>query len=146
MQARASATKALASLWRPAARQASRPPWHPVLTVSRCGGRGLRAAVCLRRPSSAELAAPHRPSQVDANLAAADIPLDLFDTIVSADAFEQLKPSPGAATAAASARAAYRPCVPSAVTSSARACSATRRYLSCCGRPAGRGPRQLRGN
>lgn len=35
------------------------------------------------------------PSQVDANLAAADIPLDLFDTIVSADAFERLKPSPG---------------------------------------------------
>ncbi len=33
--------------------------------------------------------------QVDANLAAANIPLNLFDTIVSADAFERLKPSPG---------------------------------------------------
>ena len=34
--------------------------------------------------------------QVDANLAAADIPQSLFDAIVSADAFERLKPSPGA--------------------------------------------------
>ena len=33
---------------------------------------------------------------MDANLAAADIPLALFDAIVSADAFENLKPSPGA--------------------------------------------------
>jgi hypothetical protein len=34
--------------------------------------------------------------QVDANLAAAEIPLTLFDAVVSADAFENLKPSPGA--------------------------------------------------
>lgn len=32
--------------------------------------------------------------KVDVNLSAADIPQDLFDTIVSADAFEKLKPSP----------------------------------------------------
>jgi hypothetical protein len=48
--------------------------------------------------------------QVDANLAAADIPLDLFDAIVSADAFEHLKPSPGAfmgRPAAATAKAGW---------------------------------------
>lgn len=36
-----------------------------------------------------------RAAQVHASLAAAEIPLDLFDAIVSADAFERLKPSPG---------------------------------------------------
>ena len=40
-------------------------------------------------------------SQVHANLGAAGIPLDLFDTIVSADAFEKLKPSPDIFLAAA---------------------------------------------
>lgn len=39
--------------------------------------------------------------KVDANLCAADIPQSLFDTIVSADAFEKLKPSPDIFLAAA---------------------------------------------
>lgn len=39
--------------------------------------------------------------QVEANLSAADIPLSLFDAIVSADAFEHLKPSPDIFLAAA---------------------------------------------
>lgn len=50
------------------------------------------------RPTASHLTyshIPHLTRQVDANLAAADIPLDLFDAIVSADAFEHLKPSPG---------------------------------------------------
>lgn len=40
-------------------------------------------------------------AQVHASLRAADIPLDLFDTIVSADAFERLKPAPDIFLAAA---------------------------------------------
>lgn len=39
--------------------------------------------------------------QVHASLRAADIPLDLFDAIVSADAFERLKPAPDIFLAAA---------------------------------------------
>lgn len=54
---------------------------HAPLTVQRCSPAHL----------------PATTPQVDANLAAADIPQDLFDAIVSADAFEHLKPSPGAA-------------------------------------------------
>ncbi|KAL4547533.1 hypothetical protein Ndes2526B_g06777 [Nannochloris sp. 'desiccata'] len=52
--------------------------------VAACRAAGLRTAVA----SSADLVKVH------ANLSAADIPLDLFDTIVSADAFENLKPFP----------------------------------------------------
>lgn len=59
--------------------------------VAACRAAGLRTAVA----SSADLVKVH------ANLSAADIPLDLFDTIVSADAFENLKPSPDIFLAAA---------------------------------------------
>lgn len=52
--------------------------------VEACRAAGLKTAVA----SSADLVKVH------ANLAAADIPLDLFDAIVSADAFERLKPFP----------------------------------------------------
>lgn len=52
--------------------------------VQACRAAGLRTAVA----SSADLVKVH------ANLAAADISLDLFDVIVSADAFERLKPFP----------------------------------------------------
>ena len=52
--------------------------------VKACRDAGLKTAVA----SSADLIKVH------ANLKAAEIPLDLFDTIVSADAFENLKPSP----------------------------------------------------
>lgn len=52
--------------------------------VQACRDAGLATAVA----SSADLVKVH------ANLSAADIPLDLFDAIVSADAFENLKPSP----------------------------------------------------
>ena len=50
--------------------------------------------------------APPRPSappprQVHASLAAAGIPRELFDAIVSADAFERLKPAPDIFLAAA---------------------------------------------
>lgn len=57
-----------------------------------CGQQALPAATHLTTLSQCT---PFCDRQVDANLAAADIPLDLFDTIVSADAFERLKPSPG---------------------------------------------------
>lgn len=60
--------------------------------VAACRAAGLRTAVA----SSADLVKVH------ANLSAADIPLDLFDTIVSADAFENLKPFPDIFLAAAS--------------------------------------------
>jgi beta-phosphoglucomutase-like phosphatase (HAD superfamily) len=59
--------------------------------VAACRAAGLRTAVA----SSADLVKVH------ANLSAADIPLDLFDTIVSADAFENLKPFPDIFLAAA---------------------------------------------
>lgn len=60
--------------------------------VEACRAAGLRTAVA----SSADLVKVH------ANLGAADIPLDLFDTVVSADAFERLKPFPDIFLAAAS--------------------------------------------
>lgn len=62
------------------------------LLVEACRAAGLRTAVA----SSADLIKVH------ANLQAADIPLDLFDTVVSADAFERLKPFPDIFLAAAS--------------------------------------------
>ncbi|KAK4264680.1 hypothetical protein QN277_025822 [Acacia crassicarpa] len=52
--------------------------------ISQCKGKGLKVAVA----SSADRI------KVDANLAAAALPLSLFDAIVSADAFENLKPAP----------------------------------------------------
>ncbi|XP_058738486.1 protein SUPPRESSOR OF QUENCHING 1, chloroplastic-like [Vicia villosa] len=52
--------------------------------VSQCKSKGLKVAVA----SSADRV------KVDANLAAAGLPLSLFDAIVSADAFENLKPAP----------------------------------------------------
>lgn len=60
--------------------------------VEACKAAGLKVAVA----SSADRV------KVDANLGAADIPLSLFDTIVSADAFEKLKPFPDIFLAAAS--------------------------------------------
>ncbi|GAB4822761.1 hypothetical protein N2152v2_009807 [Parachlorella kessleri] len=60
--------------------------------VERCRAAGLKTAVA----SSADLVKVH------ASLRAAEIPLDLFDVIVSADAFERLKPSPDIFLAAAS--------------------------------------------
>jgi len=60
--------------------------------VEACRAAGLRTAVA----SSADLVKVH------ANLRAADIPLDIFDTIVSADVFERLKPFPDIFLAAAS--------------------------------------------
>lgn len=59
--------------------------------VQACRDAGLKTAVA----SSADLVKVH------ANLSAADIPLDIFDAIVSADAFENLKPSPDIFLAAA---------------------------------------------
>ncbi len=59
--------------------------------VAACRAAGLRTAVA----SSADLVKVH------ANLGAAEIPLDLFDIVVSADAFERLKPSPDIFLAAA---------------------------------------------
>lgn len=59
--------------------------------VQACRAAGLRTAVA----SSADLVKVH------ANLGAADIPLDIFDAIVSADAFERLKPFPDIFLAAA---------------------------------------------
>ena len=59
--------------------------------VQACRDTGLKTAVA----SSADLIKVH------ANLNAAEIPLDLFDAIVSADAFENLKPSPDIFLAAA---------------------------------------------
>ncbi|KAM7272381.1 hypothetical protein ACFE04_027044 [Oxalis oulophora] len=52
--------------------------------ITQCKSKGLKVAVA----SSADRV------KVDANLAAAGLPLSLFDAIVSADAFENLKPSP----------------------------------------------------
>nr|XP_027188810.1 protein SUPPRESSOR OF QUENCHING 1, chloroplastic isoform X2 [Cicer arietinum] len=52
--------------------------------ISQCKSRGLKVAVA----SSADRI------KVDANLAAAGLPLSMFDAIVSADAFENLKPAP----------------------------------------------------
>ncbi|GJN31278.1 hypothetical protein PR202_gb19660 [Eleusine coracana subsp. coracana] len=52
--------------------------------IMECKNAGLKIAVA----SSADRI------KVDANLAAAGLPVSLFDTIVSADAFENLKPSP----------------------------------------------------
>lgn len=52
--------------------------------VSQCKSNGLKVAVA----SSADRI------KVDANLAAAGLPITMFDAIVSADAFENLKPAP----------------------------------------------------
>ncbi|KAH9618306.1 hypothetical protein KSS87_011386 [Heliosperma pusillum] len=52
--------------------------------ITQCKDKGLKVAVA----SSADRI------KVDANLAAAGLPLQLFDAIVSADAFEKLKPAP----------------------------------------------------
>lgn len=52
--------------------------------ITQCKAKGLKVAVA----SSADRI------KVDANLAAAGLPLELFDAIVSADAFENLKPAP----------------------------------------------------
>ncbi|KAL6964636.1 Protein SUPPRESSOR OF QUENCHING 1, chloroplastic [Sarracenia purpurea var. burkii] len=52
--------------------------------VTQCKSKGLKVAVA----SSADRV------KVDANLAAAGLPLSMFDAIVSADAFENLKPAP----------------------------------------------------
>ncbi|RZC22081.1 Protein SUPPRESSOR OF QUENCHING 1, chloroplastic [Glycine soja] len=52
--------------------------------LDKCKSKGLKVAVA----SSADRI------KVDANLAAAGLPLSMFDAIVSADAFENLKPAP----------------------------------------------------
>ncbi|XP_074264244.1 protein SUPPRESSOR OF QUENCHING 1, chloroplastic [Silene latifolia] len=52
--------------------------------ITQCKDKGLKVAVA----SSADRI------KVDANLAAAGLPVELFDAIVSADAFEKLKPAP----------------------------------------------------
>ncbi|KAL5783728.1 hypothetical protein ACOSP7_008757 [Xanthoceras sorbifolium] len=52
--------------------------------IKQCKSKGLKVAVA----SSADRV------KVDANLAAAGLPLSMFDAIVSADAFENLKPAP----------------------------------------------------
>ncbi|KAK0601024.1 hypothetical protein LWI29_020682 [Acer saccharum] len=52
--------------------------------INQCKSKGLKVAVA----SSADRI------KVDANLAAAGLPLSMFDAIVSADAFENLKPAP----------------------------------------------------
>ncbi|KAK8994268.1 hypothetical protein V6N11_045366 [Hibiscus sabdariffa] len=52
--------------------------------ITQCKNKGLKVAVA----SSADRV------KVDANLAAAGLPTSLFDAIVSADAFENLKPAP----------------------------------------------------
>ncbi|XP_007031176.2 PREDICTED: NHL repeat-containing protein 2 [Theobroma cacao] len=52
--------------------------------ITQCKNKGLKVAVA----SSADRV------KVDANLAAAGLPLSMFDAIVSADAFENLKPAP----------------------------------------------------
>lgn len=52
--------------------------------INECKNKGLKVAVA----SSADRV------KVDANLAAAGLPLSMFDAIVSADAFENLKPAP----------------------------------------------------
>ncbi|XP_034706716.1 protein SUPPRESSOR OF QUENCHING 1, chloroplastic [Vitis riparia] len=52
--------------------------------INQCKSNGLKVAVA----SSADRI------KVDANLAAAGLPLSMFDAIVSADAFENLKPAP----------------------------------------------------
>ena len=59
--------------------------------VAACRAAGLKTAVA----SSADLVKVH------ANLGAADIPLELFDAVVSADVFERLKPFPDIFLAAA---------------------------------------------
>uniref|UniRef100_A0A2P2MLL9 NHL repeat-containing protein 2 isoform X2 n=1 Tax=Rhizophora mucronata TaxID=61149 RepID=A0A2P2MLL9_RHIMU len=52
--------------------------------ISQCKNKGLKVAIV----SSADRI------KVDANLAAAGLPLSMFDAIVSADSFENLKPAP----------------------------------------------------
>lgn len=59
--------------------------------VTQCKNSGLKVAVA----SSADRI------KVDANLAAAGLPVSMFDAIVSADAFENLKPAPDIFLAAA---------------------------------------------
>ncbi|KAJ6794174.1 Uncharacterized protein M6B38_231200 [Iris pallida] len=59
--------------------------------IMQCKNRGLKVAVA----SSADRI------KVDANLAAAGLPISVFDAIVSADAFENLKPAPDIFLAAA---------------------------------------------
>ncbi|KAE9615930.1 putative transcription factor WD40-like family [Lupinus albus] len=60
--------------------------------ISQCKNKGLKVAVA----SSADRI------KVDANLAAAALPLSMFDVIVTADAFENLKPAPDIFLAASS--------------------------------------------
>ncbi|PPS02534.1 hypothetical protein GOBAR_AA18126 [Gossypium barbadense] len=55
-----------------------------IMMSPQCKNKGLKVAVA----SSADRV------KVDANLAAAGLPLSMFDAIVSADAFENLKPAP----------------------------------------------------
>ncbi|OMP09371.1 hypothetical protein COLO4_05541 [Corchorus olitorius] len=59
--------------------------------ITQCKNKGLKVAVA----SSADRI------KVDANLAAAGLPISMFDAIVSADAFENLKPAPDIFLAAA---------------------------------------------
>ncbi|KAF5739976.1 NHL repeat-containing protein 2 isoform X1 [Tripterygium wilfordii] len=59
--------------------------------ITQCKNKGLKVAVA----SSADRI------KVDANLAAAGLPFSMFDAIVSADAFENLKPAPDIFLAAA---------------------------------------------
>ncbi|KAJ0038735.1 hypothetical protein Pint_22661 [Pistacia integerrima] len=56
----------------------------PLELIHQCKSKGLKVAVA----SSADCI------KVDANLAAAGLPISMFDAIVSADAFENLKSAP----------------------------------------------------
>lgn len=67
--------------------------------------------------------------QVHASLAAAEIPLDLFDTIVSADALERLKPSPGGCPASPVPAWGPRPC---GVHSGCARCMRSRTFTASC--------------
>ena len=149
------------------------PPWRcpcgccvPAVAAS--------APALLATHSPALLPRPHPPTacrQVDANLAAADIPLSLFDAVVSADAFEHLKPSPGEGLPAAASlegadgraciarcwtRARLMPALLPCHAAAPHACTniaprtyphlAATRHLPCGGGAAGRAARQLRGD
>jgi beta-phosphoglucomutase-like phosphatase (HAD superfamily) len=68
-----------------------------------CDGAAELVAACRAAGWKTAVASSADRVKVDANLAAADIPQTLFDTVVSADAFERLKPSPDIFLAAAAA-------------------------------------------
>lgn len=75
------------------------------LCAAMLGCPSFGAACCLGRrcmlacsPSNQPCISTTRDCQVDAQLMASDIPQSLFDAVVSADAFENLKPSPGVCT------------------------------------------------